>query len=472
MPEKYHIPVRAVPPRFKPVGKGTVLDWQEGCLRCARCVKETCPYGAFRQRRFDSRSLTDTIDSLCKNCFRCVQGCPRELVTKTVNPEYQTLGDAYWTKEIITTTWYQAETGRIPVSGAGYGGPFSGPGFDAIWTDMSEIVRPTRDGIHGREYISTTVELGRKPLFLVFDSAGRPTMPTFPILALPLPLMLSEPEFGVGKRRLREIMLQAAEILETMVVIPRPFCQPDFKLYGPHLVPLYAPGSLELDDPWLGEVRLIELEDYPEVTTVIDRLQSRYPQLLVSIKLPATLEAAKRGRALAAAGAAILHLAADNRAQGVQDAAQVHLKDLIRQLHLELVADSLRDAVTVIASGGIALAEHVAKAIICGADAVAVDLPLLVALECRLCGPCQEGDYCPVDLGSMPVRRGTQRLVNLMGAWNNQLLEVLGAMGLREVRRLRGEVGRAMFFEDLEREIMAPLFARPLGTSLGERDPN
>ncbi|UCC62144.1 MAG: hypothetical protein JSV36_15370, partial [Anaerolineae bacterium] len=60
-------------------------------------------------------------------------------------------GDAHWTPEIITQTWYQAETGRIPISGAGYGGAFAGPGFDAIWLDMSEIVRPTRDGIHGRE---------------------------------------------------------------------------------------------------------------------------------------------------------------------------------------------------------------------------------------------------------------------------------------------------------------------------------
>ena len=46
MSEKYHINVKAVPPRFKAVGKGTVLDWGEGCLRCTRCVKETCPYHA------------------------------------------------------------------------------------------------------------------------------------------------------------------------------------------------------------------------------------------------------------------------------------------------------------------------------------------------------------------------------------------------------------------------------------------
>lgn len=469
---KYHIPVKAVPPRFKSVGKGTVLDWQEGCLRCARCVKEVCPYEAFRRRRFDRWSLTDTIDSLCKNCFRCVQGCPRELITKTVNPEYQKLGDSYWTREIISTTWYQAETGRIPVSGAGYGGPFSGPGFDSIWTDMSEIVRPTRDGIHGREYISTAVDLGRKPLFLAFDDTGRMIMPTFPLLAIPLPVILNEPDFGVGKARFREIMLQAAEILDTMAVIPRRFCQPEYKLYNKYLVPLYDPGTLDLNDPWLAEVRLIEVWDYPEVWNTLDSLKKRYPELLVSIKLPATEQAASRGRALAAAGAEILHLAADNYAQGLGEAAALHLKDLIRQLHLGLVEDSLRDAVTLIASGGIALAEHVAKAIICGVDAVAVDIPLLLALECRLCGPCQEGDPCPVEVGNIPVRRGTQRMVNLLGAWNNQLLEVLGAMGMREVRRLRGEVGRAMFVEDLEREIMAPLFAQPGGTAATERDPN
>ena len=39
-----------------------------------------------------------------------------------------------------------------------------------------------------------------------------------------------------------------------------------------------------------------------------------------------------------------------------------------------------------------------------------------------------------------------------MASWRDQLLEILGAMGLREVRRLRGEIGRAMFQADLERE--------------------
>src|SRR4030042_5293921 len=173
MPAKYHIAVKAVSARFPALGKSTVLDWGEGCIRCTHCVKETCPYHVFEQRQFDPRSLTDTIDSFCKNCYRCVQGCPRELVVKVLNPQYQGLGDSYWTPEILLTTWYQAETGKIPVSGAGYGGPFTGPGCGSFWTDMSEIVRPTRDGIHGREYISTDVILGRHLSALQFDMAGR-----------------------------------------------------------------------------------------------------------------------------------------------------------------------------------------------------------------------------------------------------------------------------------------------------------
>ena len=123
-----------------------------------------------------------------------------------------------------------------------------------------------------------------------------------------------------------------------------------------------------------------------------------------------------------------------------------------------MVKDGTRDQVTLIASGGFAQAEHVAKAIICGADLVAIDIPLMLALECRLCGECDRGEPCQVAMEEVDLEFAVKRMVNLMAAWHSQLLEMLGAMGIREVRRLRGEVGRCMFFEDLEREIFAPLF--------------
>ena len=106
----------------------------------------------------------------CKSCYRCVEECTKGIFSLAINPEYRTLGDDYWTASIINSTWAQAHTGAIPVSGAGYRGPFAGEGFDSIWTDMSEIVRPTRDGIHGREYINTMVELSRRPMRLKFNA--------------------------------------------------------------------------------------------------------------------------------------------------------------------------------------------------------------------------------------------------------------------------------------------------------------
>jgi hypothetical protein len=375
------------------------------------------------------------------------------------------LGDDYYTPEIIATTWYQAETGKIPVSGAGYGGVFAGEGFDSLWTDMSEIVRPTRDGIHGREYISTAIDLGRKPMFLAFDEAGNLLFEPPPLLELPLPVVLAEPPVGSSPQRLRQIIAAAAQTLGTMALIARDAVTPDLMGAAFSLVPQFPAGQLDLNDPILSQVRALELTDHLEVIRHLEAVKQRYPRLIVWIRVPGDLRAPDRVAALAAAGAEVIHLVATEKARGLNEASDLHLKDLIRRVHLKLVEHQLRDAVTLLASGGIALAEHVAKAIICGVDGIIVDLPLLLALECRLCRDCQSraDNPCPIELDSLNLKRGAQRMVNLVGAWNNQLLEILGAMGMREVRRLRGEVGRAMFKEDLDKEIFAPLFARPEG---------
>jgi len=157
---------------------------------------------------------------------------------------------------------------------------------------------------------------------------------------------------------------------------------------------------------------------------------------------------------LTKAGAGVILLAADDHGR---DKEGRFLKESIREVHLALVEESVRDEVTLLAWGGIAMAEHVAKAIICGVDGVVIDWPLLLALECRYCEACQP-ETCPALIREIDPDWGVQRILNLIGAWRDQLLEVLGAMGIREVRRLRGEMGRAMFYEDLEAEIFGPIF--------------
>jgi glutamate synthase domain-containing protein 2 len=164
---------------------------------------------------------------------------------------------------------------------------------------------------------------------------------------------------------------------------------------------------------------------------------------------------------LAHNGAEIIHIVADYRGREINSAAGTDtkmLKDIIRAVHLKLVADCIRDEVTLVASGGIAMAEHVPKAMLCGVDLTAIDLPLLVALGVRVYEEPEKLLVFPEGLDKIPVSIVTQRLVNLMGAWHSQILEMMGAMGIREARRLRGESGRAIFFEEIDRDTFGNLF--------------
>ena len=136
------------------------------------------------------------------------------------------------------------------------------------------------------------------------------------------------------------------------------------------------------------------------------------------------------------------------------------LKEMIRKIHTSLIQKGHRDEVTLIAGGGVALAEHMAKAVICGADLISVDLPLMIGLECHLCDRCAPGMSCPAKLQDVPFDYAAGRMTNLIAAWHDQLIEMMGAMGMREARRLRGDVGRAMFFEDLEEETFGKLFGK------------
>jgi hypothetical protein len=160
----------------------------------------------------------------------------------------------------------------------------------------------------------------------------------------------------------------------------------------------------------------------------------------------------------------VLHIVADmnGRQIGAQD--PLFIKDMIRKIHKTLIENGKRDNVTLIAGGGIALPEHLAKGLLCGADLVSIELPLLVGLECRLCQRCEEDSACPARIQEISFNYGVGRMTNLIGAWHDQLIELMGAMGMRDARRLRGDVGRAMFFEQLEEEAFGRIFGTRLQT--------
>ena len=389
----------------------------------------------------------------CVGCLRCTVQHP-ETVTIRHNPEYQGIGDSYFHFGHVGAVAYEAETGSIPVKGAGYRGKFGGDGWDGMWTDMSEIVRPTRDGIHGREFISTVVEIGEKPSYLIFDETGQP-MGTAPrTLTIPIPFIYDVPPHSVISSLLADILSTSAAQAETLVVLPIELIVSS-KLNVESIVPLikvdeadqlsslsFAPKMIEIE---LGEAGISHIQP------LFADLKSSFPDTILTLRLPYT-----DGKTLldhAESGIRTFHLLADYHGRG-KDGRFVF--DLIREAHLAFVEAKMRDEVTLIGSGGIAAAEHNPKAIIAGLDLVALDTPLITAMQGEFEGECKDRAESKFTLPKNLNREwGTQRILNMTAAWHDQLLEILGAMGLREVRRLRGEMGRAMFQVDLEREAFA-----------------
>ena len=88
-----------MPPRYRPVGKLGIVDWREDCSSCHNCVKRGCVYGFYRDEADTLRDEIGYLDYIyqCKGCLSCIQNCTKNILTRVVNPEYERLGDDYYT---------------------------------------------------------------------------------------------------------------------------------------------------------------------------------------------------------------------------------------------------------------------------------------------------------------------------------------------------------------------------------------
>ncbi|MGA3031529.1 MAG: glutamate synthase-related protein [Candidatus Limnocylindrales bacterium] len=446
-----------LPPRFRVRVKRhrlAMLAVQEvlaarGDLRVA--LSRPCVYGVFGRPVGGMAPIEDD----CVGCLRCTIEYPG-VVQITRNDERHTAGPAGVSVDEIDTILYEARTGRVPVRGAGFRGPFGGTGWDGIWLDMSEIVRPTRDGIHGREYISTVVDLGDRPAFLRLDEAGLPVPPLPRGRQIQVPFILgAAPSRGAAttERRstavVQSALVETARRIDSLALVPLDAVIAH-EFAASHVLPLVSPDKLDGLDRLASQPAMIELErwDAKQCRGIIRRL----PETVVSVRVPLGSDVL----ALIGEGIRVFHLVA--RPMTASDRAS--LPDLIQRTHQQLVEAGIRDEVTLIGSGGIEIAEHVPKALACGLDAVVLDNPLWVALQARFALD-RAGADPHVTFPSCGSDWAVQRLLNLAAAWRDQLLEILGAMGLREVRRLRGELGRCLFQSDLEREAFGGIDGSP-----------
>ncbi|UCC16915.1 MAG: hypothetical protein JSU58_11260, partial [Dehalococcoidales bacterium] len=319
-------------------------------------------------------------------------------------------------------------------------------------------------GIHGREYISTSVDLGRKLNHLVFDSENNLVSKLENLVTISVPVVFDMTEHHLTPE-LMEAVVKAAKELDTFVIIPVAEITQNIENYSNHIIPLLSSSEIENRKELINKVRLVAIDfskenpgDFPSIKDTVTKLGNT----VTIVRVPAVKNVATIVTELAANGAEVIHVVADYRGRGVDGSAGSDdrcIKDIIQDVHTALLTSKIRDEVTIMVSGGIALAEHVAKAMLCGADLTAIDIPLLVGLGTIVYEEPEKSLVMPEGLDQISLPTIVQRIVNLIGAWHSQILEVMGAMGIRDIRRLRGETGRAMFFDEIEKETFGKIFS-------------
>ncbi|HZY94519.1 MAG TPA: glutamate synthase-related protein [Candidatus Bathyarchaeia archaeon] len=398
-------------------------------------MSRPCIYGVFGGRFGGFKPIRHK----CVGCMRCVQEYPHIMTVKQ-SKSYQRLGDSFWTPDNVFTIWNEASTGKIPVKGMGYKGGFAGEGFDGMWTDMSEIVRPTRDGVYGREYISTVVDIGRKQTSIDFDNVTQ----NFPNVEIPVPVIFDELPAGTYSDDLQAIVRSAAEKLGTFHVSSETNGD-EFQQKA--LIPIIAEEDIAAYRHYQPSIVEYDFDK----SDLLSKLTPKFPSSVVVARLPLREDTAEAASRLVRNGAHGIHLYADYHGMDYSKDPR-HISTALKDVHQKLVKEGVRDQATIIASGGIALAEHVPKAIICGADLVGIDTTVLVALQAQFQGNTRDRANCQLMPRKISPTWGAQRLVNLMGVWHDQLIEILSAMGMRDVRRLRGDIGRSMLDSELREQ--------------------
>ena len=129
----------------------------------------------------------------------------------------------------------------------------------------------------------------------------------------------------------------------------------------------------------------------------------------------------------------------------IRDNVGIPIELALAAVDSRLRAEGIRGDVSLVVGGSIRSSADVVKAVALGADAVYIATSALLALGCHLCRTCQFGrcNWCIATQRPDLVKRlnpdlGAARLVNLVTAWQHEIKEMMGGMGINSIEALKG----------------------------------
>lgn len=465
-----------------------VIRDKDRCIKCQACARQC----ANEVHRYDADLDMMISDSQqCVDCQRCVCICPTGALKIVDNPN-KFRNNSNWSQQIMTEVYKQAETGGVLLSAMG--NPKEYPVYwDKILLNASQVTNPPIDPL--REPMETKVFLGKKPKNVSFNEDGSVKTETTPTLELSTPIMFSAMSYGSISRNAHESLARAATELGIFYNTGEGGLHKDFYQYGPNTIVQVASGRFGVFKDYLETGAAIEikmgqgakpgigghlpgakiLEDvsrtrmipmgtdaispapHHDIYSIEDLRQlvfslkeaTEYKKPVI-VKIAAVHNVAAIASGIARSGADIIAIDGYRGGTGaaptrIRDNVGIPIELALASVDQRLRDEGIRNEVSVVVAGSIRSSSDVVKAIALGADACYIGTAALLAIGCHLCRSCQTGK-CNWGIATQRpdlVKRlnpniGYQRLVNLVHAWDHEIKEMMGGMGINSVEALRG----------------------------------
>jgi len=458
------------------------------CIACRACERQ-CANEAHEYVADMGKMLCD--DTKCVNCHRCVSLCPTRAlkIIKSGNTYKQ---NENWNGKTINEIYKQAESSGVLLSSMG--NPENYPVyFDKILLNASQVTNPSIDPL--REPMETRISLGAKPVNIERDGNGRIINNLPPQLHLSMPVMFSAMSYGSISYNAHESLARAAEELGILYNTGEGGLHEDFYRYGQNTIVQVASGRFGVHPQYLNSGIAIEIKmgqgakpgigghlpgakivgdisrtrmipegsdaispaPHHDIYSIEDLRQLVFSlkeatnyQKPVIVKIAAVHNVTAIASGIARSGADIIAIDGFRGGTGaaptrIRDHVGIPIELALAGVDKRLRDEGIRDSVSIVVGGSIRSSADIVKALALGADCVYIATSALIALGCHLCRSCH-GGKCNWGIATQVpelVKRlnpdlGYKRLINLLTAWQHEIKEMMGGMGINSIDGLKG----------------------------------